>query len=42
VATSDLGNELVYEGADGSLALTGSGASGPIDVSGLLSIEPVT
>ena len=42
VATTDLGNGLVYEDADGSLAFTGSGASGPIDVSDLLSIEPVT
>ncbi len=42
VATTDLSNGLVSEDADGSLAFTGSGASGPIDVGDLLSIEPVT
>jgi hypothetical protein len=42
VATTDLGNGLVYEDAGGSLAFTASGASGPIDVGDLLSIEPVT
>ncbi len=42
VATTGLGNGLVYKDADGSLAFTGSGASGPINVSDLLSIEPVT
>ncbi|MGD0621618.1 MAG: molybdopterin-dependent oxidoreductase [Thermacetogeniaceae bacterium] len=42
VATTDLGSALVYEDADGSLAFTGSGASGPVNVGDLLSIEPVT
>lgn len=42
VATTDLGNGLVYEDAGGSLAFTAAGASGPIDVGDLLSIEPVT
>lgn len=42
VETTDLGNGLVSEDTDGGLAFTGSGASGPINVSDLLSIEPVT
>ncbi|MGD0152512.1 MAG: molybdopterin-dependent oxidoreductase [Thermacetogeniaceae bacterium] len=42
VATTDLGNGLVYKDANGALAFTSSGASGPIDVDDLLSIEPVT
>jgi hypothetical protein len=42
VATTDMGNGLVYEDAEGALAFTSSGAAGPVNIDNLLSIEPVT